>query len=172
MEKIAMFSNVPLRRVFSMHDRESIYTIPDDMRSEGLDREVLSVLSLHDRVDTRHEDQARRAWADFERKLTGERSREVTIGLTGKYAELRDAFERGLLPGPRVLTSLSALGNPDETPEALRARVRELAEQGAAVIQIFPSARTRVRSPIPTCPSRPPPSLSPVTHHYLDFCLS
>ena len=92
MEKIAMFSNVPLRRVFSMHDRESIYTIPDDMRSEGLDREVLSVLSLHDRVDTRHEDQARRAWADFERKLTGERSREVPIGITGKYAELRDAY--------------------------------------------------------------------------------
>lgn len=92
MEKIAMFSNVPLRRVFSMHDRESIYMIPDDMRNEGLDREVLSVLSLHDRVDTRHEDGARRVWGEFERKLTGPREREVSIGITGKYAELRDAY--------------------------------------------------------------------------------
>ncbi|MEM7622628.1 MAG: CTP synthase, partial [Planctomycetota bacterium] len=58
MEKIAMFSNVPLKRVFSMHDRESIYTIPDEMRNEGLDREILSLLSLHDRVDIRHEDRA------------------------------------------------------------------------------------------------------------------
>jgi CTP synthase len=32
-----------------MHDRKSIYTIPDDMRGEGLDREVLSILDLHDR---------------------------------------------------------------------------------------------------------------------------
>ena len=32
MEKIAMFSNVPLKRIFSMHDRESVYAIPEAMR--------------------------------------------------------------------------------------------------------------------------------------------
>ncbi|HRJ49018.1 MAG TPA: hypothetical protein PKU91_00685, partial [Phycisphaerales bacterium] len=37
MEKIAMFSNVPPRRIFSMHDRPSVYTIPEEMRQEGLD---------------------------------------------------------------------------------------------------------------------------------------
>ena len=58
-QKISMFSNVPMRRVFSMHDRESIYSIPEAMRAGGLDREVLSVLNLHDRVDPMHEDQAR-----------------------------------------------------------------------------------------------------------------
>ena len=42
-----MFSNVPMHRVFSMHDRESIYVIPDALRAEGLDREVLSILDLH-----------------------------------------------------------------------------------------------------------------------------
>lgn len=59
-------------------------------------------------------------------------------------AELRDAFDRGLLPGPRILTSLSAIGNPDMTPEAMRERVRELASQGADVIKIFASASIRV----------------------------
>lgn len=91
-EKIAMFSNVPLRRVFSMHDRESIYTIPDEMRIEGLDREILSLIGLHDRVDAVHEDRARQGWRGFVDRLTGPRPNEVTIGVTGKYAELRDAY--------------------------------------------------------------------------------
>jgi CTP synthase len=92
MQKIAMFSNVPLRRVFSMHDRESIYTIPEEMRQEGLDREVLSLLNLHDRVDVGHEDRAREKWMGFVRLLTATRKRSISIGLTGKYAALRDAY--------------------------------------------------------------------------------
>lgn len=92
MEKIAMFSNVPLRRVFSMHDRESIYTIPEEMRQEGLDREVLSVLNLHDRVDVASEDRARDRWMGFVRRLTAPRQRSIALGITGKYAALRDAY--------------------------------------------------------------------------------
>ncbi len=92
MQKIAMFSNVPLRRVFSMHDRESIYTIPEEMRQEGLDREVLSLLALHDRVDVSHEDRCREKWTGFVRQLTAPRKRSITLGLTGKYAALRDAY--------------------------------------------------------------------------------
>src|SRR5688572_25020096 len=41
-EKIAMYTNVPMRRVFSMHDVESIYLIPEALREAGMDREVLS----------------------------------------------------------------------------------------------------------------------------------
>jgi CTP synthase len=92
MQKIAMFSNVPLRRVFSMHDRESIYTIPEEMRQEGLDREVLSLLNLHDRVDLAHEDRAREKWMGFVRMLRTPRKRSITLGLTGKYAALQDAY--------------------------------------------------------------------------------
>ncbi len=92
MQKIAMFSNVPLRRVFSMHDRESIYTIPEEMRQEGLDREVLSLLSLHDRVDVSHEDRCREKWTGFVKQLTAPRKRSIALGLTGKYAALRDAY--------------------------------------------------------------------------------
>ena len=92
MQKIALFSNVPLRRVFSMHDRKSIYTIPEAMRQEGLDREMLSILNLHDRVDVGHEDRARQKWTSFTHRLTASRTRDVTIGITGKYAALRDAY--------------------------------------------------------------------------------
>ncbi len=92
LEKIAMFSNVPPSRVFSMHDRKSIYTIPDAMRSDGLDREVLSLLDLHGRVKLTSEDAARAKWSSFSRRLTSKKSRRVTIGLTGKYSSVRDAY--------------------------------------------------------------------------------
>jgi len=92
LEKIAMFSNVPMKRVFSMHDRESIYTIPDAMRTEGIDREVLSILGLHGRVNLSCEDVARERWRSFSKALIAPKPRRVTVGLTGKYASVRDAY--------------------------------------------------------------------------------
>ncbi|MEM0982489.1 MAG: CTP synthase [Planctomycetota bacterium] len=92
MQKIAMFSNVPLQRVFSLHDRESVYLIPDDMRARGLDREILSILDLHGRVDALAEDKAREQWARFAGALVGDRRHSVSVGITGKYAELKDAY--------------------------------------------------------------------------------
>ena len=92
MQKIAMYSNVPMNRVFSLHDRASIYTVPEAMRAEGLDREVLSILDLHDRVDSVHEDQARHRWAQFTTKIRAPRKHKITIGITGKYTSVRDAY--------------------------------------------------------------------------------
>lgn len=91
-QKIAMFSNVPIRRVFSMHDRASIYTIPSAMRAEGLDREILSIVELHDKVDQRQEDRARALWQQYADRITTPKAHRITIGITGKYAALRDAY--------------------------------------------------------------------------------
>ncbi|MFP4144625.1 MAG: CTP synthase [Phycisphaeraceae bacterium] len=91
-QKIAMFSNVPMQRVFSMHDRKSIYTIPDAMRSAGLDREVLSLLDLHSRVNQSNEDRARESWSGFVNRIISKRRHKVRLGITGKYAALRDAY--------------------------------------------------------------------------------
>ena len=92
MEKIAMFSNVPLKRVFSMHDRESVYAIPEAMRAAGLDREILSILNLHDRTNPAKEDVARVEWLDFSRRIFAPRKHHIELGITGKYAALRDAY--------------------------------------------------------------------------------
>ena len=91
-QKIAMFANVPMKRVFSMHDRDSVYTIPEAMREACLDREVLSILNLHDRVNPVHEDHARERWRQFINRLTSSRRFDARIGITGKYAALRDAY--------------------------------------------------------------------------------
>jgi CTP synthase len=90
-EKISMYTNVPMRRVVSMHDVESIYLIPESLRESGLDREVLTLLDLHERVNQRAEDQARVKWRWFVDRI-GKAKKDVTIAVTGKYTALRDAY--------------------------------------------------------------------------------
>src|SRR4051794_2347350 len=90
-EKISMYTNVPMKRVVSMHDVESIYTIPETLREAGMDREVLTLLDLHDRVDQRHEDQARLNWRRFVERI-GKADKSITLAVTGKYTLVRDAY--------------------------------------------------------------------------------
>src|SRR6478609_6445424 len=61
-EKISMYTNVPMKRVVTMHDVESIYLIPEALREQGMDREVLTLLDLHGRVDQKAGDKARQKW--------------------------------------------------------------------------------------------------------------
>ncbi|HVX86258.1 MAG TPA: CTP synthase [Phycisphaerae bacterium] len=91
-QKISMFSNVSLRRVFSMHDVDSIYLVPEMLREAGMDREVLTILGLHDRVNQRSEDVARRRWVRFVDDLLAPKEKEVVIGIAGKYTAIRDAY--------------------------------------------------------------------------------
>lgn len=90
-EKISMYTNVPMKRVVTMHDVESIYMIPDALREAGIDREVLTLLNLHGRVDQRDEDQARAKWQWFVNRI-GKAKEDVTIAVTGKYTLVRDAY--------------------------------------------------------------------------------
>src|SRR5436190_5574971 len=91
-QKISMFSNVPQRRVFSMHDVESIYLVPEMLREAGMDREVLTLLGLHERVNQRAEDAARGKWVRFVDNLLAAKDKAITIGVTGKYTAIRDAY--------------------------------------------------------------------------------
>jgi len=52
-------------------------------------------------------------------------------------ANVRDIVARGLIPGPRILTSLRQIQQNAGDPEALRALVRRLKEQAADVIKLF-----------------------------------
>jgi imidazolonepropionase-like amidohydrolase len=58
--------------------------------------------------------------------------------------DVRDWIERGVVPGPRVLTSLGSVSERTGDPQAIRARVREMAAEGADLIKIFASASIRV----------------------------
>jgi imidazolonepropionase-like amidohydrolase len=54
--------------------------------------------------------------------------------------ELRDAVARGLIPGPRILTSLTPINSGRLSVDSLRAQVRALKAQGADLIKLFASA--------------------------------
>ena len=90
-QKIAQYTNVPLDRVFSMHDCESIYVIPSMLRELGYDFEVIRLLKLEQRVDLRRERKEWLKWCDFTDRL-GSLEKDITIGITGKYTSLRDSY--------------------------------------------------------------------------------
>ena len=51
--------------------------------------------------------------------------------------DLRDAIARGVLPGPRILTSITQITPTAGTPPELRQIVRELKKRGADVVKII-----------------------------------
>jgi len=55
----------------------------------------------------------------------------------------RDAINRGVLPGPRILTALRPLSNPQLTPEQIHEYVGKVAADGADLIKIFASRSMR-----------------------------
>jgi imidazolonepropionase-like amidohydrolase len=57
--------------------------------------------------------------------------------------DLREAIARGIIPGPRMLTSLEPLDEKSGPPEKLRELVRERKEQGADFIKLFASKSIR-----------------------------
>jgi imidazolonepropionase-like amidohydrolase len=51
--------------------------------------------------------------------------------------DIRDAINRGVLPGPRILTSVHGISNPALTVEQLREAVRKNKTDGADLIKMF-----------------------------------
>ena len=90
-EKIALFANVPMERVFSMHDSDSVYVIPEMLRGAGIDAAVIDLLKLSDQVDNEAEEAARRIWGSYIAKFRGAQY-PVTIGIIGKYTSVRDSY--------------------------------------------------------------------------------
>ena len=56
---------------------------------------------------------------------------------------LREALARGVIPGPRLLSSLGQVSNPKLTPDEIRADIRKKKAEGADLIKIFASASIR-----------------------------
>lgn len=69
----------------------------------------------------------------------------TTVQSVGAAADvpLRDAIARGIIPGPRILTSIRSITNEKLPPAELRAQVRKLKDEGADLIKIFASRSIR-----------------------------
>ncbi|MCB0823274.1 MAG: CTP synthase [Bacteroidales bacterium] len=86
-EKIALFCNVEPSSVIESRDAKTIYQVPLMMRDENLDAEVLrkTRMPIESTPDLKK-------WEEFLYKLENPTG-EVTIGLVGKYVELKDAYK-------------------------------------------------------------------------------
>lgn len=84
--------------------------------------------------------QAGNAWATLQAGFTTVQS----IG-EADNGDLRDAINRGIIPGPRVITSLGSLNERSAggSPDSLRAVVRRFKSRGADVVKIFASKSIR-----------------------------
>ena len=91
-QKISVFSNVPYKNVFSMHDSESIYSIPLMLRESGLDFSVIRMLGLEPRMNLASERVQWGKWCEFTDRINIEKKHEITIGITGKYTSVRDSY--------------------------------------------------------------------------------
>jgi imidazolonepropionase-like amidohydrolase len=69
----------------------------------------------------------------------------TTIQSPGQASDkdLREAIARGIIPGPRILTSLQPLMDNSGPPDKLRELVRQRKEQGADFIKLFASKSIR-----------------------------
>ena len=85
--KIAQFCNVQTSSVIESIDAETIYDVPLLMRHEKLDIEVLKKTGtpVPETLDLSN-------WEQFLKNLKNPKG-EVTIGLVGKYVELKDAYK-------------------------------------------------------------------------------
>jgi CTP synthase len=85
-KKIALFTNLKEAAVVSAVDVETIYEIPLIYRKEGLGDIILKKLKLKSRRDDFRE------WEKWVKRAKG-LSREVTIGIVGKYVQHSDAYK-------------------------------------------------------------------------------
>jgi imidazolonepropionase-like amidohydrolase len=96
-------------------------------------------------ADEEKEPASRTALYAVENGLVTLRSGITTIQSLGAPldGEVRDAINRGIVTGPRILTSLEPIEDAAQTLEQLREVVRQRKTQGADVIKIFASKSIR-----------------------------
>ncbi len=97
------------------------------------------------RFETRGETPAQATLAAVENAYVTLMAGFTTVQSVGARSDgdLRDAIARGIIPGPRLRTSLGQISRASMTPDEIRAQVRQRAEAGADVIKIFASRSIR-----------------------------
>jgi CTP synthase len=88
-EKLSVFSDVPIDRIYNLYDIRNIYEIPLLLREKGLDKSVFEILKIEPKnVKT---ELSFSDWEEYVRKAK-DAEKEVTIGIVGKYTYVHDSY--------------------------------------------------------------------------------
>ncbi len=85
-KKIALFCNVEAQSVITAIDVDSIYEVPLKLHEEGVDDRILEKLGIWTGAPNI------KPWEELVHKIKHPKH-TVTIGITGKYVELREAYK-------------------------------------------------------------------------------
>ncbi len=84
-DKLALFCDIDKNSVIECRDAETLYSIPLDLQAQGMD----DIVCNHLKLQTNDADMTE--WKELLHKVTN-LTKEVKIGLVGKYVELQDAY--------------------------------------------------------------------------------
>lgn len=85
-EKIGLFCNVPVDRVITARDAETIYEVPLLLADQGIDSEVSDALNIWSRATDMEN------WRNLVHRIK-EPSRETEIAIVGKYVDMHDSYK-------------------------------------------------------------------------------
>jgi CTP synthase len=85
-DKIALFCSVSSDSIFEAIDAESIYSVPNNLQRQGLDRAVMGRLGMGSGNEFEMDD-----WLNF-LDMRANPKGEVEIALVGKYTGIKDAY--------------------------------------------------------------------------------
>jgi CTP synthase len=88
-EKVSVYSNVDVSRIYNIYDFGNIYEIPLMLREVRIDDAIFDILNLeHMHEDVEPKFVEWRKFVDNARKA----ERQVTIGIVGKYTNVHDSY--------------------------------------------------------------------------------
>jgi len=87
-EKISVVSNIPVERVISSVNVDTIYDIPLYLHEKGVDKQVMDILGL---TPPHEPDDTKTKWVQMVEGLKNP-EKEITIGITGKYTNVHDSY--------------------------------------------------------------------------------
>ncbi len=88
-EKLSIYSDVPVERVYNLYDLKSIYELPLILKELGVDRAVFEILGLSPKQA--EQSFTFKDWTAFAEKIKNA-GKEVTVGMVGKYTDVHDSY--------------------------------------------------------------------------------
>lgn len=85
-QKISLFCNVPVKKVINAPDVSTVYEVPQNFESEGLDEKICEGLNIWSRgSDLKN-------WRRVVERFKNPKH-EITIGIVGKYVDLAESYK-------------------------------------------------------------------------------
>jgi CTP synthase len=89
LEKLSVYSDVPVERIFNLYDIRDIYEIPLMLKKDGVDNAFFEILNIEPKNAKAKSNFQK--WESFVRKIK-KAEKVVRIGIVGKYTNVKDSY--------------------------------------------------------------------------------